>query len=262
MANLLSANFLRLRKSRVLCGSMAAMFLYGLTRVSALYDTLQHGGSSYFPPFHFLGLAPFLLAVYSCTSNAAEFGDGAIRNKLTVGTPRPAVYLANLIDSSAAALLLCAAYVLPTWTLDWLMFHDSGVLEYPAAPTQVAVMLLTSAVAMLSYNALFTMIGMNVQGKAGGAVAIVLLAVAVYLQGRQSYGTLIMHWQDPIHWPINAFGIVWNSIFALWLPGGQAEFLSMYYEHVTPWMLMIRSFTVIIVSTAAGLLLFQRKDLK
>lgn len=262
MANLLSANFLRLRKSRILYGGMTAMFLYGLTRINALQNTLQRGGSSYFPPFHFLGLAPFVLAVCCCAFNAAEFDGGAIRSKLTVGTPRPAVYLANLIDSSAAAMLLCAAYIAPTWTLDWLLFHDSGVLEYPAAPLQVAVMLLTGTVLMLSYNAMFTMIGMNVQGKAGGAAAIVLLAAAIYLQGRQSYSTLIMHWQDPIHWPMNTFGLIWHSIFALWLPGGQAEFLSMYYEHITPWMLMIRSLIVIALSTAIGIILFRRKDLK
>lgn len=219
-------------------------------------------GSSYFPPFHFLELLPFVLAVYCCASNAAEFDGGAIRNKLTVGASRPAVYLTDLMDHTAAAFLLCAAYILPTWGLDWVLFHDSGVLEYPRAAGETAVWLLVGLAAVVSYSALFTLLGMNIQGRAGGAAAIVLLAAALVFLGQRSETAMVLHWQDPAGWPLDGFTLAWHTLFSQWLPGGQAAFVSQYSDRITPEALAIRAVSVSALSTGIGILLFRKKDLR
>lgn len=262
MRNLLSANFLRFRQNRVLWGGMAVMLLYGLTRVSSLRQTLDNGGSSYFPPFHFLELIPFVLAVYCCASNAAEFDAGAVRNKLTVGAARPAVYLTDLIDHTAAAFLFCAAYILPTWGLDWVLFHDSGVLEYPRTTGETAVWLLVGLAAVASYSALFTFLGMNVQGRASGAAAIVLLAAALVFLGHRSETAMVLHWQDSVGWPLEGPTLVWHTLFSQWLPGGQAVFVSQYSDRIAPGALAVRALAVAALTTGIGILLFRRKDLK
>ena len=116
MRNLLSANFLRLRKSGLFWGLLGVMFAFGV------FFTLQHlnhylkwGAKFYLTIdlFTYALLLGFGMAAFIPLFFGAEYSDGAVRSKLTVGHTRLSIYLSHLITSIAVAISAALAYVLP-----------------------------------------------------------------------------------------------------------------------------------------------------
>ena len=260
MRNLLHANFMRLRKSRTFWACMALMAFHGLRLV---YHLREGDGTMDSPTFQFFTDVGILLAVYYAAFVSGEYGDGIIRNKLTVGMTRPAIYFSNLISCIAAGLLMCAAFIIPNWTLTYIFFGQSRRVNYIRTPGQLMLSLLASAVVIVSYSALFSMLGMNIQHKAAGPVAVVSAASVLYLNGMVCGTELALYQQSPERYQYSGLRLVYDHLFAEWLPGGQAR---IYGPNVgcppRALELMAYSLVVIVVSTGVGLLLFRRKDLK
>lgn len=260
MRNLLRANFMRLWKSRTFWGCMALMAFYGFRVV---YHLREGDGTLDSPSFLFFTDVGILLAVYYAAFVSGEYGDGIIRNKLMVGMTRPAIYFANLISCITAGLLMCVAFIIPNWTLTYIFFGQIRRVHYIRTPSQLVLSLLASAVVIVSYSALFSMLGMNIQHKAAGPVAVVAAASALYLNGMQCGTELALYQQAPERYHYSNLRLVYDHLFAEWLPGGQAR---IYGQNVgcpsRALELMAYSFVVIAVSTGIGLLLFRRKDLK
>ena len=262
MANLLSANFLRLRKSLVLWLCTAYMLCSGLKLFYNATQMVQDGTSRDAPSFQFMFLGGIVFALYCSFFFSGEYGDGAIRNKLAVGASRTAVYLANLISCTAACLLMCAVYILPNWTLEYFLVGQAGGLSYSKAPSHIALVLVECVLVVLSFNAIFTMVGMNIQRKAVGPVVILLTAAALIYYGFDSRDMLLLRQSSPEQYNFPPLTMFRYQLFSDWLPGGQAIYCHYRGYPQAPGVMILHSLIVIIVSTAVGLLLFRRKDLK
>lgn len=263
MRNLLHANFHRVWKSRIFWGCMALMLLYGLRLVYSLQEALQEGWTQDHPAFLFFTQVWFLLAAWYSSFLSGEYSDGAVRNKLVVGAVRPAIYFADLVTCIAVGLMLCAAFILPNWTLTSFFFGHSDAVNYIHSPGQTAVDLLAGALVIVSYSAIFSAVGMNIQHRAAGPVVVILTACVLYLNGLVCDMELALYCQAPEPLKYSRLRLAYDRFFAEWLPGGQGRYYVMHAgsSGKAP-VLAAYSLIVIAASTAAGLLLFRRKDLK
>lgn len=280
MRNLLSANFLRLRKSVLFWGTLALSFGFGVwVAVTQVLEQMRYGGFEDTPAFsRYAVLIGLVIAVFVSLFFGTEYRDGTIRNKLITGQSRTSIYLANLIIASVCGLLFSAAYLIACFAVG-TPFLSSGLLRH--LETQPMVFWLTLVgmqVLVLAYSALFLLITMNCARKTSSAVAciltaILLLAAGVYLNGRldapeylTSY-TLGVNGQvtqgEPELNPHYLRGTVRELYKFLYdfTPGGQAVQYSMVAAEN---LLHMPAYSLIILTTAtgAGAALFRRKDLK
>lgn len=275
MRSLLSAYFFRLRKSVLFWGTLALSFGFGVFMCVTRFIEHQAYGVEASLKSVFFGYAlasGVVLAAFIPLFFGAEYSDGAIRNKLAVGHTRAAVYLASLIISLGTAVVLFAAYLLACTAVGVPLI---GGLDLPASRT--AVTLGGSLLMAAAYCAIFTFIVMNCSKKATSAVVCLLgvflllvLAVVVYnkLEAPEfidSYSMMVDGEFVPNTEPNPAYltGMkreLYQFFYEL-LPTGQAISYS-NAEAENPARMMALAAAVFAAFTAAGLALFQRKDLK
>lgn len=127
MRNLLSANFARLRRSRLFWLMEAGVFAWGVLAYYLLKVNTQNGypfrnGNSYF--FNEMTFVGITTACFSGFFIGTEYSDGAMRNKLSVGHSRVNVYLANLVTVLCAGFAQLAAYTLAAVTAGTMLVGD------------------------------------------------------------------------------------------------------------------------------------------
>ena len=273
MRNLLSANFLRLRKSALFWGLLAASFSLGALIAFNYYEmsrdeSIPLDGAFFSYPI----LACILTAVFIPLFFGREYSDSTIRNKVTAGHLRPCVYAANLLVGMAASALFCAAYMLAAAAVGTPLI---GFIVMDAG--QAVFIILGSLAAIAAFCALFTLLVMNCGRKAVSAAACVLgvfllLFDSIYLRSRLlSPEYLNGFWNTageyvpgpPTPNPEYLGGaprIVFEILYVL-LPSSQAVEYASQQTQDLHWM-PLWSLAVIALSTIAGIALFRKKDLK
>ena len=276
MTKLLSANLLRLRKSHLFWGTVVLSFGFGafmcVTRfLEHLNYSFEVSLSSVF--FGYAMVVGVVMAAFIPLFFGTEYSDGAIRNKLTVGHSRIAVYFANLITSLGVAVVCFAAYLLACIVVGGPLI---GGLDLPAPLTAAA--LLGSLLMTAAYCAISTFITMNCSKKATSAVVcllgVFLLLIAAimtlsmldapeFIQGyvMSIDGQIVDTKPEPN--PAYLTGMkreVYQFFYDL-MPTGQG----IQYSNVNftnPSRLMGLAAVIFAAFTGAGAALFQRKDLK
>lgn len=282
MVNLLSAGFLRLRRSRsfwVCLGIMAGAGVFEAAagwwammdfRASGLPDAVITLDSRYFIfPF----LSGILMSAFCALFVGAEYSDGAIRNKLMAGYSRGTVYLSNLILCVTAGVLLCLGYIAAVLAVGFPLL---GPLHTPMP--LILWYTCCSAATTAALTALFTMLAMLCQNKAVTAVTCIFLAyfllfLGIYLNSRleepevyppHEYiqdGQIVMAEAHPN--PSYVRGAKRAAYqFFYDLPGCQVVQLAASIDSGAPPRLPLFSLAVILLSTGAGVALFRKKDLK
>lgn len=220
----------------------------------------------------FVLVSGVVLSAFCALFVGAEYSDGTIRNKLAVGHSRSAVYLANLAVCSAAGVLACLSYILPMTAAGIPLLGPFTMSAASLLWFTLCAFLMTAALC-----AVFTMIAMLNQNKAVVAVicislAYFLLFLGIYLNSRLTEPAVIpareyiengqILVQEAMPNPTYVQGVK-RTIFQILydLPGCQAVQLLAAAEE-RPWRLPAVSLGAILASSAAGLALFRRKDLK
>lgn len=275
MRNLLSANLFRLRKSVLFWGTLAVSFGVGLMLVlNRLGDRASYGVSISLDQILFGHAAVIGLvgSVFVSLFLGAEYSDGAIRNKLAAGHSRTCVYLAGFLTMAACCLLFCLACLAAVLGL--------GVpfIGPPSTPLgELLPLMAGSMVVALSFCALFALVVMNCSRKSLSVVVcmlgvIFMMSLTTYLSARLDQPEfrdaipLVVEGQlvtDTEPNPLYLRGVkreVYQALNDL-LPYGQAlqymTFTAAYPERLPPYSLAVAA-----LSTAAGIALFRKKDLK
>ena len=115
MSRLLSADFAKLWKNIFFRLCMIGMFLFGIYMKVMDYVSSTHYGftaslSSMLTIYIFVLV--FMIPAFVSLFVGTEYSDGTIRNKLIIGHTRLSIYLSNLITGVAAALIFTAAYLI------------------------------------------------------------------------------------------------------------------------------------------------------
>lgn len=277
MRNLLSAGFARLWRCKVFwlsCVFVAAATISTVwtryaERVEYTYSSNLDTAFQYYVLF-----SVFLIPVVCALFIGVEYADGTIRNKMVCGHSRAAVYLSNLILCSVGSLIMCTAGMVPGLALGLPLLGG-----FDMGPARAFLFFIGVYTLSLAWAALFTLLAMLVSSRTVSVVAamlisLALLAAGAYLEGRleappsfPAYTVTVSgevvegeEWPNPAYVPD---GPVRNTIQFLsdFTPGGQT------LQHIEqrakqPEKLMAYDAVLFVLSTAAGLFLFRRKDLK
>ena len=242
MGNLIRAHMARLGKTPIFWLALLVMVPYGLGLCNSAIGDYQAGawpaGCWGQPLFGFGLLAGIILAAVFGLFFGAEYADGTIRNKLTAGHGRASIYLAALLSALLTAFVLYGVYML-AWAprLPWMGKNIPAPPKMPALVCLAGTVLLT-----LRYCALCTMLSMLIPRRAVLAVVLILLMVLLFTASLQAQdaGKLLMFLYD-------------------FLPGCQAyRFMEL---DAAPRMLLY-SAAATALTTALGLVLFKRKDIR
>ena len=275
MAKLLRANLSRLWKSRIFYIGLAFMLLLN---VFLVLDGWNYGRQGYPEPledmlFQNCIIIGFVSAVVVGMFLGTEYSDGTIRNKIAVGHTRVSIYLANLIVCAAASALLLLISLALGFGLGSFLLDPLGL--------PMKVLLLYTCIGLLttvSFASIYTLVAMLSPSKASGAVlclvlALVLLFATSAVEGALTEPEMVQDFVmsvdgtpnlgEPHPNPRYVTGTkraVLEVIYDI-LPTGQAFQIS-NNECAHPARLPAFSLLVALVTSAAGALLFRRRDLK
>lgn len=286
MIKLLSANFLRLRKTNLIWGSLG--ICVGLGALAALGEfrfQVSVGADLSVPEvaqykallekqfFEYAAFIGILAAEFISLFLGTEYSDGAIRNKIAVGHSRVSIYLANLITGFAASLVCMAGYMLSCLAV------GAPLLGWFTKPAPLLLCAISGSVLMLAaFCAIFTFVAMNCAKKSTSVVicllgVFALLLAAVYLNGRLDAPEFITGYELSVNGEIveavpepnpnyltGAKRGIYQFLYDL-LPTGQSlQYMRADVAH--PARLPLYSVIDVAAFTAAGAALFRRKDLK
>jgi len=212
-------------------------------------------------------------AIFAALFLGTDYSDGTIRNKLTVGHTRAEIYFAGLITTAAGGTVILAAQWAVTLAAGLCL---GGKLGMPAGEFMLNVAVCLCAV--IALNAVFTELGMLLSSKSmivtvtlllsfglgiGGAVIWSMLDQPEYIAayGVTADGSFSQMEQRPN--PMYVDGVKRDILTAVndVLPGGQMVQMSSGSAHNAE-LMPLYSLGVFAAATAAGALVFRRKDLK
>ncbi len=287
MTKLLRADLFRLRKNKLFYLLLAVMAALGiwlpLMQHHANQTVFRNGGGGLTPDSGFgtFGIAAVMaLSALVPLFIGTDHSDGTIRNKLIVGHRRADVYLSEFLVCMTALLLLDLAFLVPFLSLSLPLLGPFML----GAKATVVTGLYTLAMEM-AFTALYVTISMLCQSKAYSAVLCIALCAGLLFAGmtlnaklaepemRPPSMQLVMgengvddaefveHPEEPN--PSYVGGAARQVLQFLYdfIPGGQAIELSIPSGE-RPWTMPGYSGVILLLSTAGGLCLFQKKNLK
>lgn len=278
MSNLLSANFSRLKKSKLfwICSLFMAilgmLFSIGSYISNCKFDDI----AVQIPAFAFVQFTGIVVSVFCSLFLGSEYSDGTIRNKLMIGHKRCHLYLANLITAAAASILTDIAYLLPCLAIGIPLLHG-----FDATAGTVIAFFLVNFLLTICFASIFTLIAMLCQNKALSVAASILTAFIVLFTGVYLTSKL----NEPETWDSfvymdtsgeikteeampnpNYVSGTKRDVYEFlndFLPGGQQLSLSQMQAGTHGLgFFALSSGIIIAVTSAAGIVCFDKKDLK
>lgn len=269
---LLRANFSRLWRSASFWVAVLVMAAAAVFELAISYPLRGQPGILDNRYMLFVLMSGVVLSAFCSLFVGVEYSDGTLRSKIATGHSRANLYLANLLTCSAAGILVCLGYILPM-TAAGIPLLGSFELSLPSILWfTLCAFLMTTALC-----AVFTMTALLNQNKAVVAIICIFLAyfllfLGIYLNARLTEPAIIpareyiengqILVQEAAPNPAYVRGIK-RAIYEILydLPGCQAVQL-IASAKACPVRLPLVSLGTAAVSTAAGLALFRRKDLK
>ncbi len=276
MSKLLRSNFSRLWKDKIFWLCMGAMFLYavlymlnGCRQATEDLSEYQYSIDKYY--FHFALSIGLFCSLCSSMFFGTEYNDGTIRNKIIVGHTRTNIYLASLITTFTATLLITSVWLAAALVaVPALGFWKIGILR-------LFLFLFVAVLFILAFSAIFTMINMLSANKANTFLISILLFIGLLLLASLLYNRL----SEPEM--ISGVQITANGLemteaspnpryidgrmreiydfIVDFLPTGQG--LRMWrLEVVNPIRMLVSSLVITVAATAGGLYAFKRKNIR
>ena len=274
MRKLLSANFSRLFKSRLfriemlIAISMAGLLLFVNQFEGA--SSIKYMDYPYFSQFIY---NPVVFAAFITLFIGTEYSDGAIRNKLSTGHSRLAVYGSNLCVSIIMSVLFVLVQIAVCLSIGLLVFEP-----FRLPMDQILAAAMTACLTTTSSAAIYTAMAMNIQNKAFSVITAVALSFAVMLLVSMIAGTLYAPEMVYEYTKKTATGLIYGPLVpnpgyirgtarsvAEWvndiLPQGQLYSVYSYdFDRCARWP--ATAAVVLVASTALGYYLFSKKDIK
>ena len=281
MSKLLRANFRRLWKSKLFWGFMIFMFLDALDTVITLYQHFnKYGGGKelYMSENTLFGqtvAVSIISAIFIGIFIGTEYSNGTMRNKLVIGHSRGTIYFANLAICIAAAILMHAVYIVTSLVGGFIMFGN-----FIIQPVALLKTFAVSLIVVTAYAAMFLPISTLITSKSAGVTTVITLSFLLVIMAMiinsalnepevyEAY-TIIdssgEEYSEPeMKNPFYVSGIqrkIYEALYDI-VPTCQAVRRQLDGMPENPAVRPLWSSAVIIVTTAAGAVMFRRKDLK
>ena len=275
MTRLLKANFARLWMSKSLwvcvIAAVALSFINGYVVAVANSDWVYKTGSFITSQVGTgaLVVASFFTPLYL----GAEYAHGTIRNKLAAGHSRTNCYFASLIPVTSGTLLILTAYCAPLVVMSIIRGNELGM-----EARDFCMRILIIVAVAIAESSCFTLLGMLITSRFI-TVAITFALTFVLFQGSFVLVNLLEQTEYTSKYIATESGVIKtepqpnpayikegalrNILTAVTdvLPNGQMVRLGANQLN-NPELYPLYSVGVLAVTTAAGMLIFRRKDLK
>jgi len=276
MRKLLSANFSRLWRDKIFWICMGTMLVYSVVYMlngcrQATVDMAEYnyGIEEYY--FHFALSIGMFCALFSSMFLGTEYSDGTIRNKIVVGHTKTDIYIASLITTITATLLMMLIWLIGALVADPTL----GVLKMTVL--ELFSYLLIAVMFVMAFSGICTFVCMTVTNKAYMAVISMLLILGLLIFASMLYNGLSqpetisgvqitsngMEMSEPSPNPNYVSGAMRNVYdFILdFLPTGQG--LKMWQlEIVHPIRMILSSVLITFFTTFCGIHIFKKKNLR
>lgn len=255
MTKLLSANFIRLRKSKLFW--LAEGIMVGISVFSVINFYIENHKYPDMSPEYadYLLFASavfifFVIAVFIGIFIGTEYSDGTVRNKLIVGHTRSAIYLSNLIVCSVFSVIVQLSYMAVILGLGIPLLGNSGEVSLK----QFVKYSVYDFAAIIAVTAIIVLISMLIQSKATASVLAIILTIICLISSM----TVIFNLNNPSYLS-GTKRIIYQYINDI-SPYCQIINIS-GYEKLNP-LCLLYSFAVIIVFTGVGIIIFRKEDLR
>lgn len=276
MRKLLSADFSRLWKDKIFWFCMGAMLIYSVLYMlngcrQATIDLTEYNYSIDKYYFHFAISIGVFCSLFSSMFFGTEYSDGTIRNKVVVGHTKANIYLASLITTITATLLMMLV-----WLVGALVAIPTlGVWEM-GIPI-LFVYLLIAIMFVIALSAICTLVNMVSANKAVTVAISIFLFLGLLVFSSMIYnalsepemisGVLItangMEVAEPAPNPNYVSGIM-RTVYEFivdFLPTGQGLKVSQL-EVSRPVLMIVSSVAITFLTTFGGIVVFKKKDLR
>lgn len=279
MSKLLRANFTRLWKGKAFWVCMFFSFLDAMHTIIMRYINLKLYGDIFLPneylPFQEVIMVFFYSAVLIGFFVGTEYSNRTLRNKLITGHSRGTVYFANLIVCAAASVIIHTVYVLTTLLIGFTIFGN-----FIGAAGKFLWLYAVSITVAAAFASIFMPISMLIAKKSAGVTAAIITAFVLSTTAIEIDSSLNNFITNESYTLLEAKGITEDiqlDINTIEVSDNQRKIYEILYE-ILPTCHAIRlqygdlteysakiplcSAAVITVTTAFGVLIFRRKDLK
>ena len=276
MNKLLSANFMRLKKDRFFWLCMGVMLIYAVVYMlngcrQATVDLSEYNYSIDKYYFQFAISIGAFCALFSSMFFGTEYSDGTIRNKIIVGHTRTNIYIANLITTFTATLLMMSVWLIGALVaVPTLGVWEMGTLN-------LLVYLLIAVMFVAAFSSIFTFVNMLSANKAVTVAVCLLLFLGLLIFSGMLYNALCepemasgvimtangIKMADPTPNPKYISGMT-REIYDFmvdFLPAGQG--LKMWQlEIANPLRMLASSVFITVLTTVGGIFAIKRKNIK
>ena len=260
MRKLLAADFYMLRRSTAFWLALFFMAASTTILVIATYNMLTEYG--YDPSQYTIEATMFCMlpgigivnAIWVHLFIGSDYDGGTIRNKFICGHTRCAIFFSHWLIASAGALIILAASLVLGTVLSAHYFQT-----FALDVSNLCWLFLSCAMLTVAYAAINVALAMNISHKASSVVCgmIVMLVLSIAASIIDSIITDITVYGKAVS-PLTEKLVFFFYDF---LPSGQCvQVNNMMFERADLWPLY--SLILIVLVTAAGFLLFKRKDIK
>lgn len=286
MSKLLKGDFIRLFKSKIFWLGVTFMFAFAgfvvynrWIEMCKYPDYYDYTDSILFVGAMYIGI---VIAVVIGSFIGADYKNGTIRNKFIIGHSRLSMYLSNLIICAAASMIMHSV-----WLIVFFAAEKLGLIRgFETSYTKIISSVLISFLPIAAFAAIFVMICTLIISKSAGSVTVLVLSFVmligvVTIESRLSApeyyepysytytnedGEIIEENFEGEKNPFYTTGTkrkIYEFLYDF-LPNGQiAQIADM--ESTTAGkieLFSLYSLSLITVTTAAGIILFRKKDLK
>lgn len=213
------------------------------------------------------------IAIYTALFLGTGYAHNTIRNKLIIGSRRTDIYISNLITVILGGWLIALAMIVPTIFTVCVFGKDFGMSE-----KEFAAKIITIICAFAAACAIFTLLGMLITSKSANT-AITITATFALCVGAAVIMSFLQQPEFITNYEMTVNGMtqtapepnpmyiapgvkrdILTSLNDV-LPTGQIIQMETGEPHNAE-LMPLYSLGVISVTTAAGVLIFRRKDLK
>ena len=277
MSKLLSANFIRLQKSKEfwICAVSTLLISVGMIYSGSGWAK-EAASRGYIKPLddYFFQMVPYIgaiIAIFISLFVGTEYSDGTIRNKLIVGHTRTDIYLANFWTCLISSVV---------FTILWFIGGLPGLYligSFSMGIAEVIAYLFVAIGIAAALSAIFVWISMVPRSKAHTVVFAIVLWVLMGLAGsgvndrlhEQEFhggmaminGEFVMLEDTPNSLYLTGIARTVFECLHRIIPIGQAVAM-LELEITTPVLNIAVSVIVTVVATVLGILMYRRKDLK
>lgn len=260
MRKLLAADFAQLLRDKVFWAAFAFMIVSTAILVVSTHNMIAL--DNYTPGtwtaetsmFCMLPSVGIVNAIWLHLFIGSDYDQGTIRNKFICGHTRRAIFFSHWLIASAGALIILAASLVLGTVLSAHYFQT-----FALDVSNLCWLFLSCAMLTVAYAAINVALAMNISRKASSVVCgmIVMIGMSTFTSFLEvELSSVLVSGWTPVTLKDHLILLLYDL-----LPSGQcSQINAMMFDHLARWPLY--SLILIVLVTAAGFLLFKRKDIK